>query len=455
LVSSALALAIAGSESDRAIHLLQQALVRLAEPDLKMPDALPMLQALIAQISEKSASSDSERQLALSSIQDALTIWPDEPRWHDLAARILLLQVDEKSVTDQDPVLVHLERAAQLEPGLAEHHLKLGHYYIVHDYLEKAIQSVETATQVDPENSDAWLILAGLQKESGELEKATYSAERALAFASQSLEALLLRSQLALLTNNPRGALSRAQAILNITPDQAEAWFIVAQALDMLEKPADALVAIQKAILLTDDPLEYQRYRIDLLHRMNGAQAAIREIEQLSGTYPEDSLLLSMAAGFYLEINDSANAQKTARQALQFGQQELPETTQAQLHYIIGAQSRLAGQLDQAIYHLNEALRKKPDMMAAYLELGRSYQDRRQVNLALEIYQHAARLMPNDYRPYYQAGLALKESKDYLEAETMFRRAAHLAPNEVSIHRQLAAVVALNLVHNRRLASPE
>ncbi len=63
----------------------------------------------------------------------------------------------------------------------------------------------------------------------------------------------------------------------------------------------------------------------------------------------------------------------------------------------------------------------------------------------------AAKIAPTDYHPYYQAGLALKESKDYLGAETMFRRAAHLAPNEVNIHRQLAAVVALNLVHNRRV----
>jgi Flp pilus assembly protein TadD len=61
----------------------------------------------------------------------------------------------------------------------------------------------------------------------------------------------------------------------------------------------------------------------------------------------------------------------------------------------------------------------------------------------------------NDYRPYYQAGLALKDSKDYLAAEAMLRRAAQMAPNEVSIHRLLGAVVALNLVHNRRIPPSE
>jgi hypothetical protein len=44
----------------------------------------------------------------------------------------------------------------------------------------------------------------------------------------------------------------------------------------------------------------------------------------------------------------------------------------------------------------------------------------------------------------------LKESKDYKSSETMLRRAVNLAPNDLTIRRQLAAVVALNLVHNPR-----
>jgi Flp pilus assembly protein TadD len=51
--------------------------------------------------------------------------------------------------------------------------------------------------------------------------------------------------------------------------------------------------------------------------------------------------------------------------------------------------------------------------------------------------------------------MALKESKDYVGAEKMLRRAADLAPNDVSIHRLLGAVVALNLVHNRRDSARE
>jgi Flp pilus assembly protein TadD len=85
-----------------------------------------------------------------------------------------------------------------------------------------------------------------------------------------------------------------------------------------------------------------------------------------------------------------------------------------------------------------------------YLELGRAHQERRQHAQSLQTYQKAIRIAPDDPRPYCQAGLLLKESHDYPGAESMLRRAADLAPDDLSIHRQLGALVALNIVHNRR-----
>ena len=62
----------------------------------------------------------------------------------------------------------------------------------------------------------------------------------------------------------------------------------------------------------------------------------------------------------------------------------------------------------------------------------------------------AITMAPDDPRPYCQAGLLLKESHDYQGAESMLRRAADLSPDDLSIHRQLGALIALNIVHNRR-----
>jgi Flp pilus assembly protein TadD len=42
----------------------------------------------------------------------------------------------------------------------------------------------------------------------------------------------------------------------------------------------------------------------------------------------------------------------------------------------------------------------------------------------------------------------MKEGKDFMGAEKMLRKASELAPDDLDIHRQLGAVIALNLVHN-------
>ena len=73
----------------------------------------------------------------------------------------------------------------------------------------------------------------------------------------------------------------------------------------------------------------------------------------------------------------------------------------------------------------------------------------------METYKKAIKTYPSDPRPYYQAGLLFKSSRDYSAAESMLRKAAEKAPDDIDIHRQLAALVALNLVHNRQPVSTE
>jgi tetratricopeptide (TPR) repeat protein len=128
----------------------------------------------------------------------------------------------------------------------------------------------------------------------------------------------------------------------------------------------------------------------------------------------------------------------------------LSAQAQAELHRLLGVLSGRTGQLDSAIHHLDQAIRLAPAGVDSYLELGQVYQKQRQYMKAQQVYQQAMAAAPSDYRSFYQSGLVLKDNKDYLGSESMLRRAADLAPENVTIRRQLAAVVALNLVHNPR-----
>ena len=97
---------------------------------------------------------------------------------------------------------------------------------------------------------------------------------------------------------------------------------------------------------------------------------------------------------------------------------------------------------------MKDLLRFDPSIIEAYLELGQTYQERREVNNAIDTYHKAIDMVGKDPRPYIQASAAYKESRDYRNAEYMLRQAAQLSPSDQSIRRQLASIVALNLVNN-------
>jgi tetratricopeptide (TPR) repeat protein len=201
--------------------------------------------------------------------------------------------------------------------------------------------------------------------------------------------------------------------------------------------------------------------RARLLHRTQGQAAGLQALDELTERYPEDPAVLGLMAEALEESGQYEEAIKVAQHALRnmpsftvIGAQPkgMPAavTHPAGLHRLLGRLLHRTGQLDQAIHHLSEAILLEPGQVEPYLELGGTQLERRQNAQALQTFKKAITVAPQDPRPYYHAGFVLKESKDYLTAENMLRRAVSLAPNDLTTQRLLAAVVALNLVHNRR-----
>jgi tetratricopeptide (TPR) repeat protein len=249
---------------------------------------------------------------------------------------------------------------------------------------------------------------------------------------------------------DPERALSQAKAILKTKDEHPRALYLMAQAMQLLEQHEEALSVMEKAIPHFEDPAALQVERLNLMRKTQGLEAALKELQDLTLSDPKRVDLVALMAEWLFESGKHEAAQQLAQGVLHQFKDELTKDQRAGLHYRLGMGLRRAGQLDQAIHHLDAAIQLTPDYLEAYLELGRAHQEQRAHGQALKVFKDAISVSPKDYRPYYQAGLALKEAKDYRNAETMLRRAAHLAPDEVSIHRLLGAVVVLNLVHNRR-----
>jgi tetratricopeptide (TPR) repeat protein len=392
---------------------------------------------------------------ALQAVEAALSDWPQEPRWHFLAAQICLAQDPEAGLPDPLKAQEHLERAVALEPDHAPHYLALGQVRGQAGQTRQAVVALERASILNPKSGQTWLALAQAQQALGDLDQAAVSAEQAIAQIDDPIPALLLSGKIALQIGQAQMALERAQAILKKQPDHAGALYLLAQALESLERPDEALVAMDRALPHFENPFSMQLERVHMLRRAKGLGAALTGLQELATRFDMRPEILALLSDWLEEAGDRQSAVQAAQMALQHDHGELPASKRAAAHYRIGMNARQTGHLDQAIHHLNQAIEFNASLLDAYLELGQAHQERREYQAALKVYQSAIAVAPGDFHPYFQAGLVLKDNKEYLAAEKMLRRASQLAPNDVGVHRLLGAVMALNLVHNRHMASPD
>ena len=402
----------------------------------------PLFHALLARL----AQSTSDGEMARNALQTALSLWPDEPRWHAWLAEM------HQATGDAVAAIQHLGRATTLEPRHLPHHLALGEAFIQAGDLPRGIRAFEQAVRVAPQQIEPYMALAHAYLANGDVGKASSSAESAISVAPGQVAPLLLRAEIALKLGDPRSALKRTESALQLQPDNPDTLLLMARALEKMGRAGEAQAVLDKAIPLAPEPLPLHLERVRLLETQQGAEAALPALLELASRYPDEASILARLARSQVAAGQSEAATRTAQRALR-GSAILSLTEQAGLHHLLGRLLWRAGQLDQATFQLNEAARLVPTDVEPFLDLGSVHQERRQGSLALQAYQQAISVAPRDHRPFYQAGLVLKTNRDYQGAESMLRRAADLAPNDLTIHRQLAALVALNLVHNRRSVS--
>lgn len=389
---------------------------------------------------------------AKENLDVALDIWDDEPRWNSLAAQI------SEHLGDTQGAITHLEEAVRHEPKNGMHYLSLGRAYLnsivggreldAPIYLKRAIRNFERATRLNPLNPEAWLALAKAHYQNNNLKQANQNADQALANDENNYGALSLKADIALILNNPAEACGYAKKATEQKPTKSAAYLVYARSLRDLGNPIEAIQSLDKAIPMSDNPLPLQLEKAGLIKETQGTQAAIEELKLIVNQYPDVASVYTHLSKAYAEIDQDDLAIQTAQNALAPKNGKLSELDQALMHHLLGHLLRKTGQLDQAIIHLQKATQLSPEDVESYLELGIAYKDRREYQQALQLFQQATSVAGKDPRPFFQAGLALKEGKDYRRSEVMLRKAANLAPQDVNIRRQLAVVVALNLVHN-------
>ena len=404
--------------------------ITMAQRAVELLPTNPLSHAVWALVSSRAG----DHRMTLDALENALALWPNETDWHLWAAEeaeslerldLVELHLASASALDSASLNILLKRAANLQ--------QIGNYPL-------AIEILESATRLSPDNDDIWLQMGENWQILNQPENALHCAERAIKQSSASVHALYLAGRAALQLGQSDLAHRYSIQALESDPQNLPAELLLCRSLVALNRHAEALAHLQaipkECISSSDSAEEYA----ELMVITRGGAASLALLEELLQVYPDHPALTRLAALALSDANRPADAEHMASKALQL------EPDRSDLRLLDGQLLRKAGQLDLAVHQLSEAIRLSPSLLEAYLELGAVYQQQRQYERAFAVYQQAMKIAPNDHRSYYQAGLALREIKDYSGAETLLRKAAQLAPRDLVIRRQLAAIIALNMV---------
>jgi superkiller protein 3 len=380
-------------------------------------------------------------QVALNSIEHAIRLVSGEPLWHALAGELHL------GFTNYSDAISHFDQAHNIDKNNPAHQFNLGKALAYDNAYSKAIPALEQAAEKAPLEADYWITLAQAYHHNSNTDQAIGAVKKALKLSPNNLQIVLAAAEI--VTETDEDALGKKLVVkaLSMPTNQSAEMIQICELLVRLDQVDQALGYVNEKIELAVDQIPLLIQRAKLIGLQQGNQEKLNLLIQLAKENSKNPLIFAQLTDAYIESNNPEEAIRSAQFALKYADNLLDLPRRAKLHYQLGVLLRQSGQLDQALHQLTQTLQFTPNFLAAHLEIGETLTQRKEFEKALEHYQTAISIAPNDPRAYKEAGLLLKEAKDYLGAETMFRQAYAHDSNDLFIQRQLAAVIALALIH--------
>jgi tetratricopeptide (TPR) repeat protein len=377
---------------------------------------------------------------ALKSIETALVFWPDEPEWHALASEL------NAKLGNIQKAEEHIQYALEKQPENAGLWQTSAMLNAQKNDLFQAKSDLEKSTAYKPDDPHAWARMAEINRRMGNVSDAIVNIRQATqlnpsdpTLGEMEMQLLFEQKHFAELENKARETIAEDRT-------NQPAQIFLAQALAKQGKFDQALSVLKEARKQNPQHARYALEYLKIKKDQGGIEEVLPELAKLGQEHPEDAQVLTTLTDWLIQANRLDEAEEVAQTTLRI----LPE--QAEVHLMLGRLQRVKGKLDQAIAHLSEAITLDSTLVDAYLELGKTYQERRDLEKAIEAYEKGTQANNSDPRPYYYAGLALKDCKDYQGAEWMLKQAKRYSPEDTNIIRQLGVVTALNLINNLREA---
>lgn len=374
-------------------------------------------------------------QAAEDAINRALSVWHNEPEWLAFRAECQRAQGNYQEASQT------LTELLEQEPLRAKFWQALGDVKILEKDLFAAKTNYEKANTLQANTIPVLEALADVNRKLGEKESAINYTKELHQLAPKNLAYLETLAELHLASQDYDQAMAYANQVIDNSLDCERALKVKIETLVARHSFDEAKKLAQDAMLIAKDPISFEIYRIRIEARNNPA-TGLSMATNLALEHPEYPSVLNLLAQYQLLANQEQNAEKTLIRSLSL------DENNAETLLALGALSRLNNKQNAAQSYLKQAIAVDPTLIEAYLELGQSYEDTRQTDEALHIYNKAIEQVSKDPRPYVHAANAYRASRDFRSAELMLQQAAQLAPTDQSIRRQLASIVAQNLVNN-------
>ncbi len=376
-----------------------------------------------------------EHVKAYEEIEAALKIWQDEPEWLYMAAKYA------DNLGNSEKAIENYQKAALFENGSGKYALAYGNALLDGGKASEAVDFLEPHIGQYTNDQEIRISLGTAYLKSGKFEEASVIVKELLEENCATSDCWILISQLAYRECKDEEAIDAAQKAVNLDPKDKAAIYFLVQLLRSLERPVEALSNLEQHLPEVASEPEFDLIHAELVYEVDGAQAALPLVEEISKLSNKSLNVLKLLAKVWNECGEIEKFNQAALEGLKI------DPTDTDLNLWLGKSQSKSGQLDQAVQHYSTVIQQKTENVEAYLDLAALFQKRREEIQAIQILQKAIEAFPQDYRPYYEAGLILREMKDFPGAEVMLRRAAELSPADLQIRRQLGAIIALNLVH--------
>jgi tetratricopeptide (TPR) repeat protein len=381
------------------------------------------------------AHAESEPQEAITALNAALTLWPDESAWHAELAQ-LYAQSDRR-----EAALPHLQQAVELDPNNQEYVMSLARAYRAAGEWTQAEAYYARCLQDSPGSAHIWKEAGEVALINGNATKAEGWFERACSLAPSDAICLMGSARAALLRGQQSLAMERAQSAYKLAPNEPQVLAGFAEILAQQGKTEKAIQAYDRALKISAGDPQVQLARSRLLMKNGQFLDAINDIKIVIGSDAEDPHAWALLAEAY----EGAEQLDQSLSAIDHALKLAPRSGAFRLTQ--GRIYRKAGQLDQALKVLGDLEIDEPENPNLPGELGQLYEARRETDTALEAYVRAVTINPQDIASCMRAGLILKGLKSYEQAAEMFERVVTARPNDAKALHQLAAVRALQLVH--------